>query len=73
MTCWCSSSNRLPPGKLYCLHGTASVFRMSLAAAAHVLLSGVPVTLVDGTNRFDVYYLAEFARKHAGVRPEAGG
>jgi hypothetical protein len=57
-----------PPGKLYCLHGTASVFRMSLAAAAHVLLSGLPVTLVDGTNRFDVYYLAEFARKHAGMR-----
>jgi hypothetical protein len=56
-----------PPGKLYCLHGTGSVFRMSLAAAAHVLLNGMPVTLVDGTNRFDAYYLAEFARKHAGT------
>jgi hypothetical protein len=55
-----------PPGKLYCLHGTGSVFRMSLAAAAHVLMNGLPVTLVDGTNRFDAYYLAEFARKHAG-------
>jgi hypothetical protein len=59
-----------PPGKLYCLHGTGGVFRISLAAAAHVLLSGMPVTLVDGTNRFDVYYLAEFARKHAGVHPD---
>ena len=59
-----------PPGKLYCLHGTGSVFRMSLAAAAHVLLSGLPVTLVDGTNRFDAYYLAEFARKHAGTKPD---
>lgn len=59
-----------PPGKLYCLHGTAGVFRISLAAAAHVLLGGMPVTLVDGTNRFDVYYLAEFARKHAGVHPD---
>jgi hypothetical protein len=58
-----------PPGKLYCIHGTAGVFRISLAAAAHVLLGGMPVTLVDGTNRFDVYYLAEFARRHAGVRP----
>jgi hypothetical protein len=55
-----------PPGKLYCLHGTGGVFRISLAAAAHVLLGGRPVTLVDGTNRFDVYFLAEFARKHAG-------
>ena len=59
-----------PAGKLYCLHGTGSVFGISLAAAAHVLLNGLPVTLVDGTNRFDAYYLAEFARKHAGVRPD---
>jgi hypothetical protein len=60
-----------PPGKLYCLHGTGGVFRISLAAAAHVLLGGRPVTLVDGTNRFDVYFLAEFARKHAGgVHPD---
>ena len=60
-----------PPGKLYCLHGTKSVFRMSLAAAAHVLLNGLTVALVDGTNRFDAYYLAEFARRHAGTSPGA--
>jgi hypothetical protein len=59
-----------PPGKLCCLHGTGSVFRLSLSAAAHVLLSGVPVTLVDGTNHFDVYYIAEFARRMASA---AGG
>lgn len=62
-----------PPGKLYCLHGAGSVFRMSLSAAAHVLLSGVPITLVDGTNHFDVYYIAEFARRMAssgGPSPE---
>jgi len=53
-----------PPGKLYCLHGTGSrVFRLPLYAASHALLKGVPVTLVDGTNRFDAYYIAEFARK----------
>jgi hypothetical protein len=51
-----------PPGKLYCLHGSSSVFRLSLYAAAHALLNGIPITLVDGTNRFDVYYIAEFAR-----------
>jgi hypothetical protein len=54
-----------PPGQLYCLHGAGSVFRLSLSAAAHVLLSGVPITLVDGTNHFDVYYIAEFARRMA--------
>ena len=54
-----------PPGKLYCLHGSGDVFRLSLTAAAHVLLGGVPMTLVDGTNRFDVYYIAEFARRFA--------
>lgn len=55
--------NTAPPGKLYCLHGDRSVFRLSLYAASHALLAGVPITLVDGTNRFDAYYIAEFARK----------
>ena len=59
-----------PPGKLYCLHGSSGVFRMSLAAASHVLLKNIPVTLVDGTNRFDVYYIAEFARR---VAQQQGG
>jgi hypothetical protein len=52
-----------PPGKLFCLHGDTSVFRLSLYTASHALLRGVPIALVDGTNRFDVYYIAEFARK----------
>lgn len=62
-----------PPGKLYCLHGGESVFRLSLAAAAQVLLNGIPVALVDGTNHFDVYYIAEFARRWGAqwnARPE---
>jgi hypothetical protein len=58
-----------PPGKLFCLHGSAAVFRMSLTAAARALSAGVPMTLVDGTNRFDVYYIAEFARRLAGQYP----
>jgi hypothetical protein len=57
-----------PPGKLYCLHGGEEVFRVSLAAAGHVLLQGVPLTLVDGTNRFDLYLLADFARRWGGAR-----
>jgi len=61
--------NDAPPGKLYLLHGSASVFRLSLSAAAQVLLRGIPITLVDGTNRFDAYYLAEVARRFAG-RPD---
>jgi hypothetical protein len=53
-----------PPGKLFCLHGRdTGVFRLSLYAASHALLRGVPVALVDGTNRFDAYYIAEFARR----------
>ena len=56
--------NAAPPGKLYCLHGkTHGVFRVSLYMASRALLRGVPVALVDGTNRFDAYYIAEFARK----------
>ena len=62
-----------PPGKLYCLHGSKDVFRLSLTAAAHVLLGGVPMTLVDGTNRFDLYYLAEFARRFAAQQGNEAG
>jgi hypothetical protein len=57
-----------PPGKLYGVHGDSSVFRLSLVAAGYTLLQGVPVTLVDGSNRFDLYGLAEFARRTAGGR-----
>jgi hypothetical protein len=52
-----------PPGKLFCLHGDSRIFRLSLYAAASALLRGIPIALVDGTNRFDAYYLAEFARR----------
>jgi hypothetical protein len=55
-----------PPGKLYCLHGGSGVFRLSLMAAGHALVNNVPVTVVDGSNRFDLYGLAEFARRSAG-------
>ena len=54
-----------PRGKLYCLHGSRLVFRIALSAAAQILLRGIPVALVDGTNRFDPYFIAEFARRVA--------
>ncbi len=54
-----------PRGKLFCLHGNDAVFRISLNVAGQGLASGIPMTLIDGTNRFDVYYLAEFARRLA--------
>ncbi len=57
-----------PSGKLFCLYGDRSVFRLSLYTASHALLSGVPISLVDGTNRFDVYYIAEFARRATSQR-----
>lgn len=52
-----------PRGKLYCLHGSRFAFRIALSAAAQLLLRGIPVALVDGTNRFDPYFIAEFARR----------
>jgi hypothetical protein len=53
----------LPPGKLFGLSGTDSeVFRIALAMASQALLKGTPIALVDGSNRFDVYRIAEFAR-----------
>jgi hypothetical protein len=60
-----------PPGKLYLLHGGNAVFRLSLSAAAHVLFQGVPLTLVDGSNRFDLYAIADAARTFA--RLQHGG
>ncbi len=64
-----------PPGKLFCVHGDPSVFRLSLHAAARALLRGSTIALVDGTNRFDPYFIAEFARRvtargYARVTPE---
>lgn len=57
--------NAAPPGKLYCVHGGSEVFRLALNAVAVSLLRGVPVALVDGTNRFDIYAIARFARRLA--------
>ena len=52
-----------PPGKLLLLHGrTPEVFRLSLHAVSHALLRGVSIALVDGSNRFDLYFIAGFAR-----------
>lgn len=62
-----------PPGKLYMLHGSGRVFRLSLTAAAHVLLADVPLAVVDGCNRFDAYFIAEFARRFAGSPGAARG
>jgi hypothetical protein len=52
-----------PPGKLYCFHGGRGVFRFSLHAASHALLRGIPIALIDGTNRFDLYAITAFARQ----------
>lgn len=51
-----------PHGKLFCLHGEPMVFRVALSAASQALLRGMTVALVDGANRFDAYFIAEFAR-----------
>ncbi len=51
-----------PHGKLFCLHGDPTVFRVALSAASQALLRGKTVAVVDGANRFDAYFIAEFAR-----------
>lgn len=58
-----------PPGKLFCLYGDSLVFRLSLHATAHAVLNGSTITVVDGTNRFDAYFIAEFARR-VSAKPE---
>jgi len=60
-----------PPGKLCCLHGSNAVFQLSLNVASRGLAAGIPMTLIDGTNRFDLYYIAEFARRLADRQPPA--
>lgn len=57
-----------PAGKLYCLHGNRSVFRLSLYAASRALLNGHFVAVVDGSNSLDLYYIAEYARRVAAMR-----
>jgi hypothetical protein len=58
-----------PPGKLLSLTGTdSSVFRLSLSMASQALLRGVPIAVVDGSNRFDAYMIAEVARQVTGNR-----
>jgi hypothetical protein len=53
-----------PPGKLFMLRGSGStVFRLSLHLASHALLQGIPIALVDGSNRFDAYSIADVARQ----------
>ena len=62
-----------PGGKLYCLHGDPMAFRVALSAAIQVLMRGAQVALVDGANRFDAYFIAEFARRvasHGGPSPD---
>jgi hypothetical protein len=44
------------------------VFRVSLYAASRALMNGYSVALVDGSNSFDLYSIAEYARRVATLR-----
>jgi hypothetical protein len=53
-----------PPGKLFYITGNdSSVFRLSLSMASQGLLRGIPIAVVDGSNRFDAYMIADVARQ----------
>jgi hypothetical protein len=53
-----------PQGKLFLLYGDPIVFRFSISLASYALLSGSPIAVVDGCNRFDAHNIARFAREH---------
>jgi len=50
------------PGKIFMLYGERAIFQLSLQMAAHAMVQGNPIAVVDGCNRFDVHALSRFAR-----------
>jgi len=50
------------PGQGFLLYGDRSVFYISLQMAAHAMIGGRSIAVVDGCNRFDVHALSRFAR-----------
>ena len=54
-----------PPGKLFLLYGNPAVFSLSLTVAAHALMQGSSIAVVDGANRFDVHLIGNVARRYA--------
>ncbi len=54
----------VPTGRLLLIHGRSpEVFELSLHAVSNAVLRGMPIVLADGSNRFDLYYVTEFARR----------
>jgi hypothetical protein len=51
-------------GKVYLLYGQSPIYKMSLMMAANIVSGGSKVTVVDGCNRFNVHFLARYARRH---------
>jgi hypothetical protein len=52
-----------PPGKVYLLYGDDRIFPISLTMAAHTMLTGSSVAVVDGCNQFNVHLISRFARE----------
>jgi hypothetical protein len=52
------------PGKVFLLYGNRIVFHLSLRMAAHAMMNGKSIAVVDGCNQFDVHSLSRFARRH---------
>lgn len=51
-------------GKVYLLYGESAIFRLSLMMAARIVRGGSKVAFIDGCNRFNVHFLARYARRH---------
>ena len=52
-----------PPGKVYLLYGDDRIFPISLTMAAHAMVAGSSVAVVDGCNQFNVHLISRFARE----------
>ncbi len=52
-----------PPGKVYLLYGDNRIFPISLTMAAHAMVTGSSVAVVDGCNQFNVHLISRFARE----------
>ncbi|MDI6804603.1 MAG: hypothetical protein QME58_12295 [Bacteroidota bacterium] len=52
-----------PAGSIFFIYGSKRIFPLSLTLAAHALIKGKSIAVVDGCCRFDVHTITNFARQ----------
>ncbi len=53
----------LPAASIFFIYGSNRVFQLSLTLAAHALIKGKSIAVIDGCCRFDVHTISNFARQ----------